>query len=68
MATLTERGYRAATVAVKALTVSSMLSAYQAELCEDMTTKPNPGKTRKGGSTGPNYQTEKKKGHFANHI
>ncbi|MEQ2179692.1 hypothetical protein GOODEAATRI_027748 [Goodea atripinnis] len=39
---LTERAYKAAAVAVRAPTVSSMLSAYQAELCKDMATKPDP--------------------------
>ncbi|XP_029973330.1 uncharacterized protein LOC115407110 [Salarias fasciatus] len=39
---MTERAYRAAALAVRALNVSSMLSAYQAELFEDMATKPDP--------------------------
>uniref|UniRef100_A0A1A8PZ04 ribonuclease H n=1 Tax=Nothobranchius rachovii TaxID=451742 RepID=A0A1A8PZ04_9TELE len=39
---LNERAYKAAAISVRALNVSSMLSAYQAELCEDMNTKPDP--------------------------
>lgn len=39
---LTERAYKASTVAVKPLNVSSMLSVYQAMLCENMATKPDP--------------------------
>lgn len=40
--TLTERAYKAAALSVRALNVTSMLTAYQAELCEDMSDVPNP--------------------------
>lgn len=39
---LTERAYKAAALTVRPLNVSSRLTAYQAELCEDMATKPEP--------------------------
>ncbi len=39
---MTEKAYKAAAFAVRALNVSSMLAAYQAELCKDMATKPDP--------------------------
>ena len=39
---MTERAYKAAALSVRALNVSSMLTAYQAELCADMTVKPEP--------------------------
>ena len=39
---MTERAYRAAALCARALNVSSMLTAYQAELCEDMSTRPDP--------------------------
>ncbi|KAK5900924.1 hypothetical protein CgunFtcFv8_025844 [Champsocephalus gunnari] len=34
--TMTERSYRAAALSARALNVSSLLMAYQAELCEDL--------------------------------
>lgn len=40
--TITERANKAVALVVRALNVSSMLAAYQAELCEDMATKPDP--------------------------
>ncbi|MEQ2215391.1 hypothetical protein XENOCAPTIV_000499, partial [Xenoophorus captivus] len=40
--TLTERAYKAAVVAVRALNLSYKLSTYQADLCKDMATKPDP--------------------------
>ncbi|KAK5921115.1 hypothetical protein CgunFtcFv8_024848 [Champsocephalus gunnari] len=40
--TMTERAYRAAALSARALNVSSMLTAYQAELCEDMSSNPGP--------------------------
>lgn len=40
--TMNERAYKAAALAVRALNVSTMLAAYQAQLCEDMATKPDP--------------------------
>lgn len=40
--TMTERAYRAAALSVRALNVTSMLTAYQAELFEDMSNVPNP--------------------------
>ena len=39
---MTEQAYKAAALSVRALNVSSMLTAYQAELCEDMANKPEP--------------------------
>lgn len=39
--TMTERAYKAAALAVRALNVSSMVTAYQADLCEDMATNPD---------------------------
>lgn len=38
---MTERAYKAAALAVRALNVSSMVTAYQADLCEDMATNPD---------------------------
>ncbi|KAK5921013.1 hypothetical protein CgunFtcFv8_024753 [Champsocephalus gunnari] len=40
--TMTERSYRAAALSARALNVSSLLTAYQAELCEDMSSNPGP--------------------------
>lgn len=39
--TMTERAYKAAALSVRALNVTSMLTAYQAELFEDMSDVPN---------------------------
>jgi len=38
----TKQAYKAAAFSVRALNFSSMLTAYQAELCEDMANKPEP--------------------------
>ncbi|KAK5922441.1 hypothetical protein CgunFtcFv8_019703 [Champsocephalus gunnari] len=40
--TMTERSYRAAALSARALNVSSLLTAYQAELCEDLSSNPGP--------------------------
>ncbi|KAK5933730.1 hypothetical protein CgunFtcFv8_014189 [Champsocephalus gunnari] len=39
---MTERAYKAAALSARALNVSSLLTAYQAELCEDMSSRPEP--------------------------
>lgn len=39
---MTERAYKAVALMARALNVSSMLAAYQAELCGDMATRPDP--------------------------
>lgn len=39
---MTEWDYKATALAVRALNVSSILVAYQADVCEDMVTKPDP--------------------------
>ncbi|KAK5927106.1 hypothetical protein CgunFtcFv8_022628 [Champsocephalus gunnari] len=40
--TMTERAYKAAALSARALNVSSMLTAYQAELCEDLSSDSGP--------------------------
>ncbi|KAK5912693.1 hypothetical protein CesoFtcFv8_002539 [Champsocephalus esox] len=40
--TMTERSYKAAALSARALNVSSMLTAYQAELCEDLSSNSGP--------------------------
>ncbi|KAK5903984.1 hypothetical protein CgunFtcFv8_007718 [Champsocephalus gunnari] len=40
--TMTERSYRAAALSARALNASSLLTAYQAELCEDLSSNPGP--------------------------
>ncbi|XP_010764772.1 uncharacterized protein [Notothenia coriiceps] len=39
---MTERAYKAAALSDRALNISSLLTAYQAELCEDLSSKPGP--------------------------
>nr|XP_010769141.1 PREDICTED: uncharacterized protein LOC104945202 [Notothenia coriiceps] len=39
---MTERAYKATALSARALNVSSLLTAYQAELCEDLSSKPGP--------------------------
>ena len=39
---MTEWAYKAAAFSARALNVSSLLTAYQAELCEDMSSRPEP--------------------------
>ncbi|KAK5906961.1 hypothetical protein CesoFtcFv8_004861 [Champsocephalus esox] len=51
--TMTERSYKAAALSARALNVSSLLTAYQAELCEDLSG--NPGAAILDESSGHKY-------------